>query len=539
MNNRHWINLKKYSKEKKIILNDEFFKNHDRFDCFSKSGPNVFLDFSKNIIDEDIFSELMALLKSSDFFSLRENMFAGKKINNTERRAVSHVALRSLSKKYMSVEEVDVVPDVRIELYKIACFVDAVRSGEWLGYTGLPIKDVVNIGIGGSDLGPKMAVEALKPYQHKSINMHFVSNVDSTQLYDVLHKCQAQTTLFIICSKSFTTLETLRNAALVKQWFFSRGGRQVDVNKHFCAVTANACEATKFGINVEQQFSMWPWVGGRFSLWSSIGVSIAISIGMNNFIEMLEGAEQMDEHFYTAPPEDNLPIILALMGIWYINFKDSHSHAVLPYFDCLKYFPEYLQQLDMESNGKCVNKAGEITDLLTSPVIWGTAGTNGQHAYFQFLHQGEQLISSDFILVKKTNAPSQSSHKVLLANAIAQMESLMKGKSRGQALSEMKQSGATDLEIKSLLSHKIFPGNRPSNAIILDSLTPRALGSLVSLYEHKIFTQGAIWGVNSFDQWGVEYGKNLAISIIDEIEGKVLPHKHDESTSHLMKMVFD
>lgn len=532
-----WKKLKKLAARPEPLLNKAFM-NTERCQEFSLSAAGLYMDYSKNLIDQNILQELITLLETSDFKTLRDKMFGGEKINHTEQRSVGHVMLRAFSQKKMDVQGEDVIPEVRVELYKMACFVEAVRSGEWLGYNGKPIEHIVNIGIGGSDLGPKMATEALTPYCNNRLHITYVSNIDSSQIYQALKKSSPETTLFIICSKSFKTQETLNNAMIARQWFVRHGGSLDTVFKHFCAVTSNNKDATYFGIQEDQQFSMWDWVGGRFSLWSTIGLSTALMIGMDRFIEMLEGAESMDRHFLSAPLEKNMPVLLALLGVWYINFKKAHSHAILPYDDYLHYFPEYMQQLDMESNGKRINRQGEDLDLVTSPIVWGTAGTNGQHAYFQLLHQSSHLIPADFILVKDSHNSLGENHTLLLANGIAQMEALMKGKTREEAYREMQSEGMSEEKIESILPYKVFPGNRPSTAIVLEKVTPKYLGALVSLYEHKIFTQGAIWGVNSFDQWGVEFGKELADKIFLEVKASDYEAGHDCSTQSLINRLF-
>jgi len=532
-----WLDLQRLADDKAICLNESFLDDQ-RCSEFSLSASGLHMDYSKNLIDKDIINKLIFLLEGTYFQDLREKMFSGKQINHTEKRSVGHVMLRAFSQNNMDVMGKDIIPEVRLELYKMACFVDAVRSGEWLGYSGKPIGHIVNIGIGGSDLGPKMATEALTPYCTDRLTISYVSNVDGSQIYQALKHSKAETTLFIVCSKSFKTQETLNNATLARQWFLQNGGDQNSVFKHFCAVTSNNKDAANFGIKADQQFSMWDWVGGRFSLWSTVGLSTALMIGMDKFVELLEGAESMDRHFLKAPPAENMPVLLALLGVWYINFKKARSHAILPYDNYLRYFPEYMQQLDMESNGKRVSREGDKLDIDTSPVVWGTAGTNGQHAYFQLLHQGSQLIPADFILVKESHNPLGENHELLLTNGIAQMEALMKGRTREKAYSEMQKKGLPEEEIKSTLPYKVFPGNRPSTAIVLDKVTPKSLGALIALYEHKVFTQGVIWGLNSFDQWGVEYGKELASVIKNEVD-KGLPFSaHDSSTRNLIEYMF-
>ena len=513
-----------------------FSAQKDRVKNMSLDACDLYLDYSKNCITETTLPLLFDLARSRSFEQQRQELFAGQVINHTEQRSVAHMALRAFSSTSYFVNCKDVMPLMRKELSKMRVFVNSVRTGKWRGYTGKPVRCIVNIGIGGSDLGPKMVVEALRPYLRDDLNIHYVSNMDSSALYQALKYCDPEQTLFVVCSKSFLTAETLSSSQIARQWFLRSGGSTQVLHKHFVAVTTNSAGANKFGIHPDQQFSMWDWVGGRFSLWSSIGLSIALMVGMSRFIELLKGAEEMDQHFLHAPLETNMPVILALLGVWYSSFMGAESHAVMPYDHYLRLFPEFLQQLDMESNGKQVDRQGRAVDYATAPIIWGTAGTNGQHAYFQLLHQGGRLIPSDFILFKESHNPLANNHQQLLASGIAQMKAFMVGKDENTARRELKAQGLSLGEIDKLAPYHVFPGNQPSNAIVISKLTPKRLGSLIALYEHKIFTQGVIWNLNSFDQWGVEYGKNLANQILDELdEDKRIKVEHDDSTVELIR----
>lgn len=517
-------------------LVDLFAAQKDRVQGMSLDACGLYLDYSKNQVDEASLSSLFDLARAQGFEQQRKQLFSGQVINHTEQRSVAHMALRAFSNTSYSVGGKDVMPLMRQQLSKMRVFVNAVRAGKWRGHTGKPVRSIVNIGIGGSDLGPKMVVEALSPYARNDLSIHYVSNVDSSALHQALAQCDPEQTLFVICSKSFLTAETLSNSQAARQWFLRSGGSTQVLHKHFVAVTTNSAEANKFGIHPDQQFAMWDWVGGRFSLWSSIGLSIALMVGMDRFIELLKGAEEMDQHFLNAPLEKNMPVIMALLGVWYSSFMGAQSHAVIPYDHYLRLFPEFLQQLDMESNGKQVDRQGNAVDYATAPIVWGTAGTNGQHAYFQLLHQGGRLIPSDFILLKESHNPLANNHQQLLASGIAQMEAFMVGKDEKTARKEMKLQGLAQEEIDKLAPYKVFPGNQPSNAIVMDKLTPKRLGSLIALYEHKIFTQGVIWNLNSFDQWGVEYGKQLANQILDELdEDRRVKAVHDDSTRELIR----
>ncbi|RTZ60844.1 MAG: glucose-6-phosphate isomerase, partial [Gammaproteobacteria bacterium] len=465
----------------------------------------------------------------------RDAMFSGERINNTENRPVLHVALRNRSNTPILVDGKDVMPAVNAVLAQMRAFSVALRSGEWRGYTGRAITDVVNIGIGGSDLGGHMVCAALAPFADGPAP-HFVSNVDDADIAQVLARLNPETTLFIIASKTFTTRETMVNAHTARDWLLAAAGDDGAVEKHFVAVSTNAEKVRAFGIDTDNMFAFWDWVGGRYSLWSAIGLPIALSVGMDRFEQLLEGAHEMDQHFRTAPLEQNLPVILGLIGIWYRNFLGYASHAILPYANDLRLLPMFLQQLDMESNGKRVNRDGVPVDYDTGPVIWGAQGTNGQHAFFQLLHQGTENISTDFIVAKTSAYDLGEHHRILLANCLAQTEALMRGQTEQEARAALKAEGKSDADIERLAPHKVFPGNKPSNTIVLDELSPKNLGALIALYEHKVFVQGAIWQINSFDQWGVELGKQLAGVIEQELGGKSTAD-HDSSTKALIHLL--
>ncbi|MBP1693722.1 MAG: glucose-6-phosphate isomerase [Chloroflexi bacterium] len=461
-------------------------------------------------------------------------MFGGAKINVTEKRAVLHIALRNRSNRPIFLDHKDVMPEVNRVLVKMRRFSDAVRSGEWKGYTGKTITDVVNLGIGGSDLGPKMVCEALKPYGKPGLRVHFVSNVDSTDLVETLKKVNPETVLFLIASKTFTTQETMANAHAARDWFMQSAGDKKAVAQHFVAMSTNTQEVVKFGIDSQNMFEFWDWVGGRYSLWSAIGLSIALFIGMDRFEELLEGAHLVDEHFRATPFEHNIPVIMALLGVWYNNFFGAQSHAILPYDQYLMYFPAYFQQGDMESNGKSVTCEGDWVEYSTGPVIWGQPGTNGQHAFYQLIHQGTKLIPCDFLAAVYSQNPLGDHQALLISNFLAQTEALMKGKTSAEARKELEAQGHSSDSLDMLVPAKTFPGNRPTNSFFYPRLTPKVLGSLIALYEHKIFTQGVIWEVNSFDQMGVELGKQLAKAILPELKGEKPVSGHDSSTSGLI-----
>jgi len=523
-----------YEKIRDVHLRDLFEQDPQRFKKFSLTFNNILVDYSKNHITEKTLSLLLELATQADVSGWIEKMFAGDKINFTERRAVLHVALRNRSNRPIYVDGEDVMPHVNAVLEKMARFCRKVRGGDWKGYTGKAITDIVNIGIGGSDLGPVMATEALKPYGKPGLTPHFVSNVDGTHLVETLKALNPETTLLIIASKSFTTQETLTNAHSARHWFLQSAGDQAAIAKHFVAVSTNTEEVSRFGIDIENMFEFWDWVGGRYSLWSAIGLPIALFIGMENFESMLAGAHAMDEHFRTTPLDSNMPVILALLGIWYNNFFGSQTHVILPYDQYMHRFPAYFQQGDMESNGKGVNRHGEAVDYSTGPIVWGEPGTNGQHAFYQLIHQGTKLIPADFLAPIHSQNPLGKHHEILLSNFFAQTEALMQGKTEEEARAELVASGVDPGIVEKLLPHKMFKGNRPTNSILFKKLDPRTLGALIVLYEHKIFVQGLIWNINSFDQWGVELGKQLAKVILPELEGQDQVTFHDDSTNGLI-----
>ncbi len=499
-------------------------------------GP-VFIDYSKNRVTDETLRLLFALARRAGVERERDRMFAGEPVNGTEGRAVLHVALRNLSDRPMRVGGKDVMPDVRAVQAKMRAFSERVRSGSWRGHTGKAVTDVVNIGIGGSDLGPAMITYALQPYWERRLRPHFVSNVDGTHMAETLRDLDPERTLFIVASKTFTTQETLANARTARRWLVDRLG-EAAVGRHFVAVSTARDEVAKFGIDPENMFGFWDWVGGRYSLWSAIGLPIACMIGMDHFTELLAGAHIADQHFATAPLESNAPVILGLLGVWYTDFFGAESHAVLPYDQYLHRLPAYLQQADMESNGKGVDRSGAaITDYATGPVVWGEPGTNGQHAFYQLIHQGTRLVPCDFIAPIESHNALGEHHKLLLANFLAQTEALAMGKTPDEARAELERAGLPPERVAALVPHKTFPGNRPTNSWLVDKLTPQALGALVALYEHKIFVQGVVWNVFSFDQWGVELGKQLASKIVTELAPGAKPAMHDASTSALIQRV--
>ena len=512
---------------------DLFVEDPQRFNSFSVSACDVLLDFSKNRVTAETMDLLLALAEASDIKSQTQRMFSGEKINSTEDRSVLHTALRLPKGQTLEVDGEDVVAQIYAVSDHAAAFVDKVRSKQWTGYTGKPITDIVNIGIGGSDLGPLMVCEALKPWQQKDLNFHFVSNVDGSHIAEVIKTVDMQTTLFIIASKTFTTQETLTNAGSARAAFLASGATDRDIAKHFVAVSTNTEAVAEFGIDTNNMFRFWDWVGGRYSLWSSIGLSIRLSVGNKNYNALLDGAHQMDTHFAQADYKHNIPVLLALLGVWYGNFFNARSHVIEPYDQYLHRFPAYLQQLDMESNGKRVQIDGSAINYKTGPVIWGEPGTNGQHAFFQLIHQGTDLIPADFIAPVKSQNPVADHHTMLLANFLAQTEALMKGKTLQQAEAELREQGFEESRVAALAPHKVFEGNRPTNTIMVDELTPKALGSLIAMYEHKVFVQGKIWGINSFDQWGVELGKQLASAILGEMQSQEIG-SHDSSTAGLL-----
>jgi glucose-6-phosphate isomerase len=529
-----WKALETHSAELRAThMRSLFAADRGRFDRFSLDAAGLLLDYSKNLLTSETLKLLNALARQEQLQSWIARMFAGSRINTTEQRPAFHIALRANAPK--SIDGVDVMGDVRRVKDAMREFSDAVRNGARRGYTGEPFRAIVNIGIGGSDLGPLMATEALAPYRHPRLTPYYVSNVDGTHLAEVLKRVDAQSTLFIVASKTFTTQETLANAHSARDWLVARLGTDAAVNKHFVALSTNLAETSRFGIAAENVFEFWDWVGGRYSLWSAIGLSLALAVGMTHFEEMLSGAREMDEHFCSAPLEANMPVLLAVIGIWYINFFGARAHAILPYDQYLARFPAYLQQLEMESNGKRVTHEGTVVDYATCPVIWGEPGTNGQHAFYQLLHQGTPLVPADFIAPVRTHNPMGSHHELLLANFIAQTEALMRGKTEDEVRAELFAQGLREEVLERLVAHKIFPGNRPTNSIVFEQLTPRTLGALIALYEHKVFVQGVIWGVNSFDQWGVELGKQLANRVLAEAQSHTIAAEHDASTAALMQ----
>ena len=510
-----------------------FAADPQRFEKLSVEAAGLFLDYSKNRLDGRTLELLAELARERGVEARRDAMFAGERINNTENRAVLHTALRAPRGAKLVVDGQDVNADVHAVLDRIRTFTDAVRSGEWLGHTGKPITDIVNIGIGGSDLGPKMVVLALRHYTHPRLTMHFVSNVDGHDMDAALSQVDPETTLFIVASKTFTTAETMMNAQTARSWFLERAPEEA-LAKHFVAVSTNTEAIKAFGIDPANMFPFWDWVGGRYSVWSAIGLSVALAVGFGYFSDFLAGAHALDEHFRTAPVEQNMPMLLALVGFWNREFLDAHSVTIAPYHQDLNRFPAYLQQLDMESNGKCVTREGEPVDTPTCPAIWGEPGTNGQHAYFQLLHQGTDLTPIDFIAALRPAHEMEHHHTALLANCFAQSEAFMKGKTIDEVRADLQAQGLPLDEIERLAPHKTFPGNRPSNTILMERLTPSTLGALIALYEHKTFVQGVIWNVNSFDQWGVELGKVLAKKIEAELAGEPQPANHDSSTNGLI-----
>ncbi|WP_126455366.1 glucose-6-phosphate isomerase [Sulfuriflexus mobilis] len=515
-------------------LRDLFASDKKRFERFSLQFGDILLDYSKNQVSAETMALLYDLADSRELKNWIDRMFAGERINHTEQRAVLHTALRKPLDASVYVDGVDVMPEIRQSMARMKTLVGHVRAGEWKGFSGQPISDVVNLGVGGSDLGPQMVSEALRPYGRHSLHVHFVSNVDSSHISDTLRGLKPETTLFIISSKSFTTQDTLANAEVARKWVTDPAGDALMISRHFIAVTDNIVAANAFGIVEENIFRMWDWVGGRYSLWSAIGLSVAIYIGMENFKALLEGAHEMDEHFRTAPWDKNLPVTLALMGIWYNNFFDAETYAVLPYDQHLQRFPAYLQQVDMESNGKSIDRDGKPVDYATGPILWGELGITGQHAFYQLLHQGSHLVPADFIVPYKSLNPLGVHQDILLANFFAQTEALMCGKTEAEARTEMEQEGLAAEEIERLLAYKVFTGNKPTNTILFESLTPKTLGALMAMYEHKIFTQGVIWNINSFDQWGVELGKQLTAKVFTQLRQGEEVNNHDASSNGLI-----
>ena len=530
-----WKNLQDHYRDIEAIhLRQLFAEDQQRFTKFSLTFGEILFDYSKHRITSTTLDLLIELAGECGLKEKIDAMFTGEKINSTEQRPVLHIALRNRSNHPILVDGEDVMPQINAVLEKMATFCQKVRDGEWLGATGQPITDIVNIGIGGSDLGPLMVTEALKPYGHKRLKVHFVSNVDATHLSETLRHLQPETTLFLIVSKTFTTQETMTNAHSAKQWLLSQIGTETAVAQHFVAISTNLELVSQFGINPDNMFEFWDWVGGRYSLWSAVGLSIALYIGMDRFLELLAGAHQVDEHFRIAPFEKNIPVIMGLLGIWYNNFFAADTHVILPYDQYLHRFPAYFQQGDMESSGKGVTISGKQANYSTGPIIWGEPGTNGQHAFYQLLHQGTKLIPSDFLAAIESQNPLGAHQEILLSNFFAQPEALMKGKTSAEVRAELEVEGMSPERIEQLLPHKVFPGNRPSSSFLYKKLTPQTLGSLIAFYEHKIFTQGAIWDINPFDQWGVELGKQLAKKILPELQQNAPVTCHDSSTNSLI-----
>ncbi len=526
---RHWQQLQD------TRMRDLFAADPKRAAAMTLSAAGLRVDFSKNLIEPQTLQLLFDLAAAVDLQGWTRRMFAGDQINNTEQRAVLHVALRNRSNRPIYVDGADVMPQINAVLERMAVFVAQVRSGDWKGFTGRAITDVVNIGIGGSNLGPKMVCAALGPYLSDTLRVHFVSNVDGTHLAETVRHLDPATTLFVVASKTFTTQETMTNANSARDWTLAALQDPAAVARHFVAVSTNGDKVTEFGIDTANMFGFWDWVGGRYSLWSAIGLPIALAVGFDRFVELLEGAHAMDEHFRDADLSENIPAILGLIGVWYANFAGARTHAVLPYDQYLRFLPAYLQQGDMESNGKRVTRDGVAVDYSTGPVVWGEPGTDGQHAFYQLIHQGTQLIPADFIGAIHSHNPLGDHHAKFMANYFAQTEALMRGRTFEEALAELRAAGMPEERARFLASHRTFPGNRPTNSILMERLTPHTLGALIALYEHRIFTQGILWGVNSFDQWGVELGKQLAGVILKELQEGRIGADHDGSTSALLE----
>jgi glucose-6-phosphate isomerase len=530
-----WKELEKHAAATRDLqMRDLFARDPRRAETFSLRWNEILLDYSKNWITAHTLTLLHKLLTEAKVGELCDLMFRGGRINFTENRSVLHVALRRPADQPLKVDGQDVMPEVEKVRQQMKTFSEKVRSGDWKGYTGQPISHIVNLGIGGSDLGPVMVTEALKPYARRDLRLHFVSNIDSTHLAEALRTCQPATTLFLVASKTFTTQETLTNAHSARKWFLEEARNEKHIAKHFVAISTNEAEVRKFGIDPANMFPFWDWVGGRYSLWSAIGLSIALSIGYERFSELLSGAHAMDEHFLKTPADKNLPMTLALLGIWYNNFHGAQTHAILPYDQYLHRFPAYFQQGDMESNGKRVDREGNPVSWETGPIIWGEPGTNGQHAFYQLIHQGTKLIPCDFLASVEAFNPMGPHHDILLANFFAQTEALMKGKTEAEARVELEKEGLRREALERLLPHKVFPGNRPTNSILVQRFDPHTLGALIALYEHKIFVQGAIWNINPYDQMGVELGKQLAKKIEPELSKPGPITTHDSSTNLLI-----
>ena len=532
---RSWSELHDHFAEiKNVRMKDLFAEDPERFERLQVRFNDILVDYSKNRVTDKTLSLLFELARETGVKEAAAGMFSGNAINETENRPVLHIALRNRSNSAIKVNGRDVMPRVNAVLQKMESFCGNIRSGQWRGYTGKKIETIVNIGIGGSDLGPVMVTEALQPYADSGLTVHFVSNIDGTHISETLNKLNPETTLFMIASKTFTTQETMTNAYSARNWFLNQARDQSHVARHFVALSTNDAKVRQFGIDVENMFEFWDWVGGRYSLWSAIGLSIACYIGFDNFFDLLQGAHEMDLHFKDAPFEENIPVILALLGIWYNNFFGAATEVILPYDQYLSRFPAYFQQGNMESNGKSTDRNGKSVDYQTGPIIWGEPGTNGQHAFYQLIHQGTKLIPADFLAPAISHNPLGEHHNILLSNFFAQTEALLNGKTRQEVIAELKSAGKTEAEIEKLAPHKIFAGNKPTNSILVKQLTPRVLGSLIAMYEHKIFVQGVIWNIFSFDQWGVELGKQLAGKILPEIQDDKPVASHDASTNGLI-----
>ncbi len=532
---RSWYKLIDHFAEiKDVRMKDLFAEDPARFENFHARFNDILVDYSKNRITDKTIELLVELARETGVKEAMAGMFSGEILNETENRPVLHIALRNRANSPIKVDGRDVMPRVNEVLQKMENFSGKIRSGEWRGYTGKNITDIVNIGIGGSDLGPVMVTEALKPYADPNLSVHFVSNIDGTHITETLQQLNPATTLFMIASKTFTTQETMTNAYSARNWFLKQARDPSHVAKHFVALSTNGAQVQEFGIDIHNMFEFWDWVGGRYSLWSAIGLSIACYIGFDNYIDLLQGAHEMDLHFRDAPFEENIPVILALIGIWYNNFFGAATEVILPYDQYLSRFPAYFQQGNMESNGKSTDREGKPIAYQTGPIIWGEPGTNGQHAFYQLIHQGTKLIPADFLAPAISHNPLGEHHNILLSNFFAQTEALLNGKTRAEVIAELKSAGKTDAEVEKLTRHKIFKGNKPTNSILVKQLTPRVLGSLIAMYEHKIFVQGVIWNIFSFDQWGVELGKQLAGKILPEMQDNKPVAGHDVSTNGLI-----
>ena len=516
-------------------MREAFANDPERFQRFSLDSCGLLLDYSKNLINEHSLELLIQLAEQARLGESIKALYNGEQVNASEQRAALHTALRSPIGRRLVVEGVDIIPEVHRVLYQMTELVSRVHSGLWRGYSEKPIKEVVNIGIGGSFLGPQLVSEALRPFTQRGVRCHYLANIDGSEFRELTARLNPETTLFIVSSKSFGTLETLKNTLAARDWYLAMGGPEEELHRHFIAVTSNRKAAIEFGIGEENIFPMWDWVGGRYSLWSAIGLPIALAIGVSNFKELLAGAYAMDQHFTQAPLAENMPVLMALLGIWYTNFWGAQSHAILPYDHYLRNFTKHLQQLDMESNGKSVRQDGSALDIATGPVIWGGVGCNGQHAYHQLLHQGRLLVPADFIVPVNSYNPLSDHHQWLFANCLSQAQALMQGKTREEAEAELRAKGMAEADVQRLAPHKVIPGNRPSNILVMNRIAPFELGALVALYEHKVFVQSAIWGINAFDQWGVELGKEMGKEVYQRLTGSSAEPASDASTQGLIE----